>query len=363
MSRQHNFSAGPAALPHDVVQALGPNLIEFGQAGAGIMEISHRSKHFDAVIEDTESRLRRLLSIPDDYAVLFLQGGASLQFTMAPMNLTSSVNPMGYILSGHWANRAHTEALKLAHQAPVLWDGSAGNFSALPADESTELSPPATHWVHYTSNNTIYGTQFKKAPTDSERLVADMSSDIASKPIDVKRHAVIYAGAQKNLGPSGVTLVILSPEAVAASRGQESLPSMLNYGLQVDKGSMLNTPNTFGIFALGKVLEWIESQGGLSSIQERNEIKAARLYEELDQSAFWSTTVSPRDRSTMNVTWGIHDTSLEPVFVAEAQESGLLGLKGHRLIGGLRASIYNACSIKSVEALIDFMRDFERRHG
>lgn len=363
MSRQHNFSAGPAALPHDVVQALGPNLIEFGEAGAGIMEISHRSKHFDAVIQDTESRLRNLLSIPEDYRVLFLQGGASLQFTMAPMNLTSSDNPMGYILSGHWANRAHAEALKLEHPAPVLWDGSIHDFSELPTDTLQDLRNPAPHWVHYTSNNTIYGTQFKSAPTGSQRLVADMSSDIASKPIDVQRHAVIYAGAQKNLGPSGVTLVILSPEAVEASRAQKSLPSMLNYGLQVDKNSMLNTPNTFGIFALGKVLEWIEAQGGLASIEERNEVKAARLYQELDQSSFWSTAVANKDRSTMNVTWGIHDTSLEPVFVAEAQEAGLLGLKGHRLIGGLRASIYNACSIESVEALIEFMREFERRHG
>ena len=363
MARQHNFSAGPASLPQDVVESLGPNLVEFADAGAGIMEISHRSKHFDEVIQSTESSLRALLSIPKEYTVLFLQGGASLQFTMAPMNLTSQLDPMGYILSGHWANRAHAEATRLPHPAPILWDGADAQYQALPDASLESLTNPSTRWVHYTSNNTIYGTQFTTAPTNSRQLVADMSSDIASRPIDVERHAVIYAGAQKNLGPSGVTLVILSPDAVAASRAQPSLPSMLNYGLQADKASMLNTPNTFGIFALSKVLTWLEEQGGLEAIERHNDTKAALLYAQLDSTEFWSTGVAETARSKMNVTWSIHDPSLESIFLAEAQEAGLLGLKGHRLVGGLRASIYNACRRESVEALVDFMKDFERKHG
>ena len=363
MTRVHNFSAGPAGLPEEVVQELGPHLIEFSDAGAGIMEISHRSKQFADVIQSTESSLRRLLSIPDDYAVLFLQGGASLQFTMAPMNLSSTLEPMGYILCGHWANLAQAECKRLGHTAPVLWDSRESNYQTLPSPDSPELSSVGCRWVHYTSNNTIYGSQFREAPTDSHQLVADMSSDIASRPIDIKRHAVIYAGAQKNLGPSGVTLVILSPDAVAASRAKPALPSMLNYALQVDKKSMFNTPNTFGIFALGLVLHWIERQGGIVEIAKRNEIKASKLYAELDESPFWKPTIDKAARSNMNVTWRIDDTELEKTFVQEAQREGLVGLKGHRLVGGLRASIYNACPAESIEALLSFMRGFEKRYG
>lgn len=359
MARQHNFSAGPAALPEQVVRDLGSPLLEFEDAGAGIMEISHRSKHFDEVIQRTEASLRTLLSIPENYTVLFLQGGASLQFTMAPMNLVSAERTMGYLLTGHWANRAHNEAERLPFDAPIIWDGKSQDYTNLPPNDLDA----STHWVHYTSNNTIYGTQFKALPTQSNRLVADMSSDIASKPIDVARHAVIYAGAQKNLGPSGVTLAILSPEAIEASRVQHKLPSMLDYSAQADKGSMLNTPNTFGIFALGRVLKWLEQQGGLEVIEARNSAKANLLYQELDGTDFWSTAVENSVRSHMNVTWSIHDSALEATFVREAQESGLLGLKGHRLIGGLRASIYNACPEESVAALVSFMRDFERRYG
>ena len=363
MTRVHNFSAGPAGLPEAVIQELGPHLVEFSDAGAGIMEISHRSKQFDDVIQSTEASLRQLLAIPDDYAVLFLQGGASLQFTMAPMNLSSTLDPMGYILSGHWANRAHIEATRLGQSAPILWDGKSSDYQTLPGADTPELSRVGTRWVHYTSNNTIYGSQFHEPPSDSNQLVADMSSDIASRPIDISRHAVIYAGAQKNLGPSGVTLVILSPDAIAASRAKSGLPSMLNYALQADKKSMFNTPNTFGIFALGLVLSWIEAQGGIPEITKRNQLKASRLYAELDASAFWRPQIDPAARSLMNVTWRIADEALESIFVKEAQMQGLVGLKGHRSVGGLRASIYNACPAESVDALIGFMKSFEKQYG
>jgi phosphoserine aminotransferase len=331
------------------------------------MELSHRSAAFDGVISSARQRFRRLLSIPDDYEVLFLQGGASLQFHMIPLNLVGPEDSIDMILTGTWTNKALKEAQRNC-QAHAIWDGKADQYRRLPSSEELTASPDSTY-LHYTSNNTIYGTAFADAPQPGgQRLVADMSSDICSREIDVSQHAVIFAGAQKNLGPSGVTAVVLSPWAVERSRTvgnqrQGGLPSMLDFGLMVDKGSMFNTPNTFGIFALDRVLAWLEGLGGIGAIHERNTRKASKLYGVLDGSDFWQPHAERSARSMMNVTWRCIHHELEPVFVAEAAREGLMGLKGHRSVGGLRASIYNACPEESVRVLTDFMVEFERSHG
>ena len=367
MSRTHNFSAGPAVLPLSVIEELQASLPEFGGTGQGLMELSHRSKAFDDVIVSARNRLRRLLSIPEDYAILLLQGGASLQFYMSALNLTRPEDAVDFIDTGTWSSKAVVEAARVC-QPETRWSSKSEGYTRVPdAQEDLGLRSDALY-VHYTTNNTIYGTQWHHLPHTAARLVADLSSDICSRTVDVSRHDLLYAGAQKNLGPSGVTTVILSPWAIERSRQISSaradgLPSMLNYGLMVDKDSLFNTPNTFGIYALERVLAWLENLGGVSAMAGINARKAGVLYSELDRTDFWEPHAAPGCRSEMNVTWRVADDSLVPVFLQEAEAVGLRALKGHRSVGGLRASIYNACPEESVDALVDFMTDFERRHG
>ncbi|RME28551.1 MAG: 3-phosphoserine/phosphohydroxythreonine transaminase [Deltaproteobacteria bacterium] len=366
MSRAHNFSAGPAALPVEVLEELQPALVEFGDMRAGIMEISHRSAAFAEVHHAARDRLRRLMSVPDDYTILFLQGGASLQFWMLALNLVGDGGSADYLLTGTWSRKARTEAARVGDIA-IAWDDPDGRYDRVPADDEFTVRPDA-RYLHYTSNNTIAGTQFSTPPAADRPLVCDMSSDICSRPVDVGAHALIYAGAQKNLGPSGVTAVILSPWVLEQSRRCAAvlpggLPSMLDYGLMASKDSLFNTPNTFGIFALERVLAWLERQGGLEAMAARNARKAATLYAELDRTDFWRPHARVDSRSQMNVTWRLPTPELEATFVAEAADAGLMALKGHRSVGGIRASIYNATGQQAVDDLVAFMRDFEARHG
>ena len=365
-NRAHNFSAGPAVLPATVIAELQDALPNFQGTGQGLMELSHRSATFDEVITGAQSRLRQLLNIPQDYEILFLQGGASLQFYMLPLNLLTPDEIGSYISTGTWSVKAIKEAARCA-KVHTSWEPESTVFNRVPGD-SELLQETSAVYTHYTSNNTIFGTQFHRIPSSSSHIVSDLSSDICSRPIDISAHDVIYAGAQKNLGPSGVTAVILSPWAVEKSRYVASvraggLPSMLSYGLMVDKGSMFNTPNTFGIFALERMLAWLQELGGVNAIAEINQQKAEALYGVLDSSDFWVPHATKDSRSLMNVTWRIEQQQLESVFLEEAEKVGLKALKGHRSVGGIRASIYNACPLESVQALCQFMTNFERKHG
>jgi phosphoserine aminotransferase len=360
MPRTHNFSAGPATLPLSVIEELQAALPEFQACQAGIMEISHRSKDFDAVIEGAKTRVRRLLGIPQDYEILFLQGGASLQFYMLPLNLLSPKDVGSYIMTGTWSTKALKEA-KRCSESVSLWEDP--NNRSVPQGTLRSNS----HYVHYTSNNTIYGTQFSSPPDVEAHLIVDMSSDICSQKINVSDFDVIYAGAQKNLGPSGVTAVILSPWAVEQSKKNDAIrpggiPSMLNYALMVSKNSMFNTPNTFGIFALERMLAWLEDLGGIDVIEKENRAKANIIYQELDSSDFWRPHAETSSRSLMNITWRLAQTDLEATFITEAKAEGLLALKGHRSVGGIRASLYNACRLESAQALVGFMQDFRSRY-
>lgn len=358
MSRAHNFSAGPAVLPLSVIEQLADALPNFKGSGLGLMELSHRSPLFDAVHRGAEERLRRVMGIPDEYSVLFLQGGASLQFHMTALNLLGSGESADFVVTGTWSNKAVNEAKRVAG-GRIAWDGKDANYSTLP--DSVDFDSGAVY-AAYTTNNTIYGTQFHSLPdSGSIPLVADMSSDICSRPVDVAAHDLIYAGAQKNLGPSGVTAVILSPWALQKAPGQ--LPPMLDYRLQVEKRGLFNTPNTFGIYALERVLAWVEDLGGLESMAALNREKAEEIYGIIDGSGFWHGHADVAHRSLMNVTFRTPSPDLDAQFVAEADAAGLKGLKGHRSVGGLRASIYNACERESVSALAQFMQDFESAHG
>jgi len=361
--RIHNFGAGPAVLPESViaeVQAALPNLAD---SGFGLCEISHRSPTFQAVVDSTMTRIRRVLSIPEDYTVLLLQGGASLQFYMTALNLLNPGESADFIVSGDWSKKALGEAKRVG-DAQSIWDDSEAGFKSTPRDGDYKIREDAIY-LHYTSNNTLYGTQFHHLPDSGGKpRVLDASSDIAGVPLDVSSHDVIYAGAQKNLGPSGVTLVILSPWAMSrrSALSADDLPTMLDYRVHASKGSLFNTPNTFGIFVLDCVFKWIEENGGLAGTISRNRAKAALLYAELDRSDFWSPHADVDSRSLMNITWRLADQKLESVFLEQASAAGLGGLKGHSLVGGIRASLYNGCPISSVEALVEFMREFEAQH-
>lgn len=358
--RIHNFAAGPAVLPESVVDEVRDALPNLSGTGIGLCEISHRSKAFQAVVDSAVARTRRVLSVPDDYTVLFLQGGASLQFYMAPLNLLRPGEAADYLVSGTWSQKALKEAKRIG-DAKGIWDDAANNFKRVPGDGEYTPRDNAVY-LHYTSNNTIYGTEFRRTPAaHGKPLVADLSSDIAGVPLDMSAHDMVYAGAQKNLGPSGVTLVILSPWAM--SRVGDNLPTMLDYKVHAKDGSLYNTPNTFGIFMLERVLAWLEANGGLTGAIRRNEAKAGLLYGELDRTGFWRPHAEKSSRSWMNVTWRLPTPELEEAFVKEAKAAGLDGLKGHRSVGGIRASLYNALGIESVEALVNFMRDFEKRNG
>ena len=355
-----NFSSGPAVLPEPVLEKVQRELVSLPGVGMSVMEISHRSATFERIIQKAEADIRALAGVPANYKVLFLQGGASLQFSMVPMNLLTDGRTADYIMTGSWAEKAAKEAKRVG---AVNMTGStqADNFNRIPRAEECHYTAGAAY-VHMTSNNTIEGTQWKALPAVGEApLVSDASSDIFSAPIDVSKHGLIYAGAQKNLGPSGVTLVIVRDDLLA--RSSKSLHTMLNYAVHAENGSLYNTPPAFGIYVLGLVIEWLQGQGGLAGIRAANERKAGKLYAELDRTGFWKPTAQRDSRSLMNVTFRLASEDLEKKFVKEATAAGFDGLKGHRSVGGMRASIYNAFPERGVEMLVDFMREFERVNG
>jgi len=358
--RIFNFSSGPAVLPLPVLEQVQRELVALPGVGMSVMEISHRSSTFEAIKDKAEADVRRLAGIPGTYKILFLQGGASLQFSMVPMNLLAPGTTADYLMTGTWADKAAKEARRVG---TVHETGStaADAFSRIPTDAECEFTPGAAY-VHMTSNNTIEGTQWHRLPAAGDApLVSDASSDIFSRPIDVSNYGVVYGGAQKNLGPSGVTLVIIREDLLA--RSSSSLHTMLNYAVHAENGSLYNTPPAFGVYVLGLVIEWLLDLGGLTAIAEINTRKAGKLYAELDRTGFWRPTADTASRSLMNVTFRAATEDLEKAFVKESTAAGFDGLKGHRSVGGMRASIYNAFPEAGIDALVDFMRDFERRNG
>jgi phosphoserine aminotransferase len=358
--RIFNFAAGPAVLPVPVLEEIQRDLLSLPDVGMSILEISHRSATFESILDRAEADIRTLAGIPSNYRVLFLQGGASLQFSMVPMNLLTPGATADYIDSGSWAEKAYKEAKKVGG-ANIAASTKAENYSRVPSQKELKLTPGAAY-VHMTSNNTIEGTEFRQLPDVGDApLVSDTSSDMFSRPIDVGRHALIYSGAQKNMGPAGVTVVIVREDLL--QRSQKSLPTMLNYAVHAENKSLYNTPPAFAVYALGLVMRWLLGQGGLPAIAKVNERKAAKLYAEIDRTGYYRGTAHKDSRSLMNVTFRLGTEELEKKFVKEATAAGLDGLKGHRSVGGMRASIYNAFPEAGVEALVEFMREFERRNG
>lgn len=360
--RIFNFSAGPAVMPVPVLERARDELLNFQGCGMSVMEMSHRSPEFEGILAHAETGLRQNLDIPDDYAVLFLQGGASLQFSMVPMNLYRPGQPIDVLHTGAWTEKAIEEIKKVAEYR-LAASTEAEKFRRLPRPAEIEFNPAASY-VHICSNNTIFGTQWRSFPaTGDVPLVADMSSDILSRPVDVSKFGLIFAGAQKNIGPAGVTVVIMRKDL--AERTPATLPTMLKYTTHLKNNSLYNTPPTFSIYMIALVMDWIQAEGGLVAIEERNEAKAKLLYRAIDASEFYTGTVEKQDRSTMNVNFRIqgNNEELEKKFAKETEANGLSGLKGHRSVGGLRASIYNAMPLEGVQALVDFMVEFERKYG
>jgi phosphoserine aminotransferase len=358
--RIFNFSAGPAVLPLPVLQEAQRDLLALPGVGMSIMEISHRSKTFDEIIAHAESGLRELMGIPDNYHVLFLQGGASLQFSMVPMNLLPKDGSADYIVTGSWSQKATKEAKRVG-KVNIAATTQDSNFSRIPQQDELKLDNGAAY-VHITTNNTIFGTEWKTLPEVGDvPLIADASSDILSRPIPVEKYALIYAGAQKNIGPSGVTLVIIRDDLL--ERIPDDLHTMLDYRTHVENKSLYNTPNTFGIYIINLVCKWLQEKGGLAAMQSENEAKAKLLYDAIDASDFYRGHADADSRSLMNVTFRLPQEELEKQFVKEATALGLDGLKGHRSVGGLRASIYNAFPHEGVEALVSFMKEFEKKNG
>jgi phosphoserine aminotransferase len=358
--RIFNFSAGPAVLPVTVLEQARNELVSLPGVGMSILEVSHRSKVFEDVLARAEADIRELANIPPNYRVLFLQGGASLQFTMVPMNLLSDGATADYLVTGAWSSKAVDEAKKFGN-VHIAATTKGEQFTRIPRAQDVVLTPGAAY-VHMTSNNTIFGTQWKALPdVGGIPLVSDTSSDMFSRPIDVARHALIYAGAQKNMGPAGVTVIIIREDLLA--RSSASLPVMLSYAVHAENGSMYNTPPVFAIYMLGLVTRWLIGQGGLAAIAAVNERKAGTLYAEIDRTGFYRGTAQKDSRSLMNVTFRLPSEELEKQFVKGAEKAGLDGLKGHRSVGGIRASIYNAFPEAGVDALTGFMRDFEQRNG
>ena len=360
--RLHNFSAGPGTLPHSVIEEVKAELPVYGTVGASIMEISHRSPAYDAVDQGAKQHLRDLLGLGNEWHVLFLQGGASMQFHQVPLNFLPEGGSADYLDTGEWARKALKEAQIVGKGRNATARAAASsedqNYSYIPDAGSWDLGDGAAY-LHYTSNNTIFGTQFADEPEAAVPLVCDASSDFLSRPISVDRYGLIYAGAQKNIGPAGVAVVLVKDDFLQTRRG--GIATMLDYGTHAAK--MFNTPPVFAVYIVEKVLRWLKDQGGIAGIQERNDRKAKVLYEAIDATDFYRGTAREDSRSKMNVTYRIADESLEPIFIEEAKKEGLLALKGHRSVGGLRASIYNACEPESVEALVQFMREFERTRG
>jgi phosphoserine aminotransferase len=360
MKRAFNFNAGPAALPLDVLKEAQAELLDFNGTGMSVMELSHRSKDYEAVHDGAQELLRKLLGIPDNYTVLFVQGGASQQFSMIPMNLLPEGHSANYILTGVWSEKALDEAEKEG-KTRVGASSADKAHSYIPALADLDLRSDDAY-VHITSNNTIYGSQWKQFPdTKDVPLIVDMSSDIMSKPLDISKFGVIYAGAQKNLGPSGVTLVIIRKDLL--ERSPKNMATMLNYNTHAAKNSMYNTPPTFGIYLLGKVLGWVERYGGVKAIEKLNELKATMIYDAIDQSGgYYKGHAEKQSRSLMNITFNLASEELEKKFLAESKAAGFVGLAGHRSIGGCRASIYNAAPVESVEALRQFMLEFKAKN-
>jgi phosphoserine aminotransferase len=339
------------------------DLLALPGIGMSILEISHRSKTFEAILAETEAEIRALASVPQNYRVLFLPGGASLQFSMVPMNFLASSATADYVDGGSWADKAIKEAKKVG-TVNVAASTKAEGYTRIPAQSELKLTAGAAY-VHITSNNTIEGTQYKELPdVGAAPLIADTSSDMFSRPIDVSRHALIYAGAQKNMGPAGVTVVIIRDDLVGHSAARKSsLPTMMNYAIHAETNSLYNTPPTFAVYAVGLVMKWLASQGGLAAMAEMNERKAAKLYAEIDRTGFYRGTARKEHRSRMNITFRLPSEDLEKTFVKEAAASGMDGLKGHRSVGGIRASLYNAFPEAGVDELVTFMKEFERSRG
>jgi len=362
VKRVHNFGAGPAALPLPVLERVRAELLDYAGTGMSVLEMSHRSAAFEAIIRKAEADLRALAGIGPDHAVLFLQGGASLQFAMVPANLRPEGASADYVLSGHWSKAALQEAQKKG-RARVAASTEASSFDRVSSQAELDLDDGAAY-LHYTSNNTIYGTEWPQPPEPPAGvpLVCDASSDVLSRPFDVSRLGLLYAGAQKNLGPAGVTLVLVRRDLLERVPG--GLPALLDYRLMAESRSLHNTPPTFAIYVTGLVLEWLRETGGLEAAGARNEAKAARLYGAIDRSdGFYRGHAQPASRSRMNVTFRLRDEASEKAFLQQAQAEGFDGLKGHRSTGGVRASIYNACPDESVAALAAFMDEFRRRRG
>ena len=360
MERIYNFSPGPATLPTSVLERARDELLNWRSTGMSVMEVSHRGKEFLELAERSVATFRELLAIPDNYRILFLQGGATMQFAALPLNLAGSGDIADYVTTGNWGVKAVGEARRylLANEAAT---GRDGNFTSIPDPATWRLSDDA-RYLHLVANETVVGVEFHEVPEVSDApIVADMSSTLLSRPVDISRFGVIYAGAQKNIGPPGVTVVIVREDLLGRARPET--PTVVNYQVMADTDSMSNTPPTFAWYVAGLVLEWVREQGGLDAMAERNHRKASKLYAAIDGSAFFDNPVDPACRSWMNIPFTLADTSLDAVFLKESAEAGLANLKGHRLVGGMRASIYNALPEAGVDALIAFMSDFEARRG
>jgi phosphoserine aminotransferase len=359
-ARIHNFSAGPAVLPLEVLEQVQRDLLALPGVGMSVLEISHRSPAFDEIIEGCEADIRTLAGVPDNYRVLFLQGGASLQFSMVPMNLLPEGGSADYVVTGVWSEKAVKEAKRVG-AVKIAATTAAEKFTRVPKPGELTLDPQAAY-LHFTTNNTIYGTQFHYTPdSGAVPLVADGSSDIFSRPIDIAKYGVIYAGAQKNLAPAGLTLVIIREDLFA--RTPSSLATMLQYGVHAENKSMYNTPPVFPIYVMRLVLSWLLRNGGLQAVEQVNRRKADKLYAEIDRTGFYRGHAEPDSRSRMNVTFRLPSEELEKKFAKASTAAGLDGLKGHRSVGGMRASIYNAFPEAGVEALVQFMQEFERANG
>ena len=360
MSRVYNFSAGPAVLPEEVLKEAADEMLDYKGSGMSVMEMSHRSKVYDDIIKEAEKDIRDLMNIPDNYKVLFLQGGASQQFAMIPMNLMKN-KKAAYIITGQWAKKAYKEA-QIYGDAVAVASSEDKTFSYIPDCSDLDI-PEDADYVYICENNTIYGTKYKKLPnTKGHTLVADVSSCFLSEPVDVTKYGIIYGGVQKNIGPAGVVIVIIREDLITEDT-LPGTPTMLKYKTHADADSLYNTPPCYGIYICGKVFKWLKKMGGLSVMKERNEEKAKILYDFLDQSKLFKGTVVPEDRSLMNVPFVTGDADLDAKFVKEATEAGFVNLKGHRTVGGMRASIYNAMPKEGVEKLVEFMKKFEEENA
>ena len=359
MSRIYNFASGPAVLPLPVLEKARDELVDFHGCGMSVMEMSHRGKIFDNIIKTAENNARELLGIPDDYAILFMPGGASQQFAMIPLNLLTPGAVADYVHTGSWADKAIKEA-QLVGKVNIVWDGKDSNYMAQPDIDALRFTPGAAY-VHITSNETIGGMRLSRFPRTEAPLIADMSSDILSRPLDMKTFGLIYAGMQKNLGPSGSALVVIRKDL--AERCPDTVNRFFRYKTHMPEPSLYNTPNTWAVYIFKLVTDWVKENGGVAAMQKKNEAKAAKVYAQLDSSSFWKPCAEKSSRSIMNITWRLASGELEKKFVNEAAAAGLDGLKGHRSVGGIRASIYNAFPEEGVTALVQFMKDFEKKNG